>query len=114
MFKECIGAGRANEGLRADWRQQLMFVKKECDFKYIRMHGLLCDDMGVYREDNKGNAEYKFSRYIDRYTIFCLVSVFDLLWNLVLCHRHWPVEMKLFSGGGEMLHHQRITKNGKI
>ena len=23
MFKECIGAGRANEGLRADWQQQL-------------------------------------------------------------------------------------------
>ena len=22
MFKECIGAGRANEGLRADWQQQ--------------------------------------------------------------------------------------------
>ena len=40
MFKECIGAGRANEGLRADWQQQLAYVKKECDFKYIRMHGL--------------------------------------------------------------------------
>ena len=36
MFKECIGAGRANEGLRADWQQQLAYVKKECDFKYIR------------------------------------------------------------------------------
>ncbi len=23
MFKECIGAGRANEGLRADWQKQL-------------------------------------------------------------------------------------------
>jgi len=47
MFKECIGAGRANEGLRADWQQQLAMVKKECDFKYIRMHGLLTDDMAV-------------------------------------------------------------------
>ena len=51
MFRECVGAGRANEGLRADWQQQLAFVKKECGFKYIRMHGLLTDDMGVYRED---------------------------------------------------------------
>lgn len=33
MFKECIGAGRANEGLRADWQQQLLIIKKECDFK---------------------------------------------------------------------------------
>jgi len=64
MFKECIGAGRANEGLRADWQQQLAFVKKECDFKYIRMHGLLTDDMGVYREDKNGNPEYNF-QYID-------------------------------------------------
>jgi xylan 1,4-beta-xylosidase len=64
MFKECIGAGRANEGLRADWQQQLAYVKKECDFKYIRMHGLLTDDMGVYREDRKGRPEYNF-QYID-------------------------------------------------
>lgn len=64
MFKECIGAGRANEGLRADWQQQLALVKKECDFKYIRMHGLLTDDMGVYKEDRNGNPQYNF-QYID-------------------------------------------------
>jgi len=64
MFKECIGAGRANEGLRADWQQQLAYVKKNCDFKYIRMHGLLTDDMGVYHEDANGNPEYNY-QYID-------------------------------------------------
>jgi xylan 1,4-beta-xylosidase len=64
MFKECVGAGRANEGLRADWQQQLAMVKKDCDFKYIRMHGLLTDDMGVYREDRKGNPEYNY-QYVD-------------------------------------------------
>lgn len=64
MFKECVGAGRANEGLRADWQQQLAYVKKECDFQYIRMHGLLTDDMGVYREDRKGNPMYNY-QYID-------------------------------------------------
>lgn len=64
MFKECIGAGRANEGLRADWQKQLAYVKKECDFRYIRMHGLLTDDMGVYREDKTGKPEYNF-QYID-------------------------------------------------
>ena len=64
MFKECIGAGRANEGLRADWQQQLAYVKKECGFKFIRMHGLLTDDMGVYREDNKGNPQYNYM-YVD-------------------------------------------------
>ena len=64
MFKQCIGAGRANEGLRADWQQQLARVKKECDFKYIRFHGLLTDDMAVYREDRNGNPEYNYM-YID-------------------------------------------------
>jgi xylan 1,4-beta-xylosidase len=64
MFKQCVGAGRANEGLRADWQQQLAYVKKECDFKYIRMHGLLTDDMAVYTEDGKGNSQYNYM-YID-------------------------------------------------
>ncbi len=64
FFKECVGAGRANEGLRADWQQQLAYVKKECGFKYIRMHGLLTDDMAVYKEDSKGNPEYNYM-YID-------------------------------------------------
>ncbi len=64
MFRKCIGAGRANEGLRADWQRQLAYVKEKCGFEYIRMHGLLTDDMGVYKEDGKGNPEYNF-HYID-------------------------------------------------
>lgn len=64
MFNECVGAGRANEGLRADWQQQLAYVKKECGFKYIRMHGLLTDDMGVYREGRNGKPEYNYM-YVD-------------------------------------------------
>ena len=64
MMNECIGAGRANEGLRADWQQQLRTAQKECGFKYIRMHGLLTDDMAVYREDNNGNPIYNY-QYID-------------------------------------------------
>jgi xylan 1,4-beta-xylosidase len=64
MFNECVGAGRANEGLRADWQQQLAYVKKECGFRYIRFHGLLTDDMGVYKEDRNGNPEYNYM-YVD-------------------------------------------------
>ncbi|HEX6426565.1 MAG TPA: glycoside hydrolase [Niastella sp.] len=64
MFKDCVGAGRANEGLRADWQQQLAYVKKECGFRYIRMHGLLTDDMAVYKEDNHGKPEYNYM-YVD-------------------------------------------------
>ncbi len=60
----CVGAGRANEGLRADWQQQLAIVQRELGFDYIRMHGILHDDMGVYKEDKKGNPEINF-QYVD-------------------------------------------------
>jgi xylan 1,4-beta-xylosidase len=70
-FEECIGAGRANEGLRADWQDQLRTARRECGFKYIRMHGLLTDDMGVYKEDAHGNPIYNW-QYIDRLYDFLL------------------------------------------
>jgi xylan 1,4-beta-xylosidase len=60
----CVGAGRANEGLRADWQRQLKVAHDECGFKYIRFHGLLSDDMGVYFEDKNGKPIYNF-QYID-------------------------------------------------
>ena len=62
MFKRCVGAGRANEGLRADWQRQLAVARRECGFEYIRMHGLFTDDMGVYRD--YGKPEYNW-QYID-------------------------------------------------
>ena len=63
-FNFAVGAGRANEGLRADWQQQLAEIKRDAGFKYIRMHGLLTDDMGVYRVDAQGKEHYNF-QYID-------------------------------------------------
>ena len=71
VWRKCIGAGRANEGLRADWQNQLRLVKNECGFEYIRMHGLLHDDMGVYFEDKKGNPIYNW-QYIDQLYDFLL------------------------------------------
>jgi hypothetical protein len=59
-----VGAGRAEEGLRADWQGQLAVVQSEIGFKYLRMHGLLCDDMGVYTEDRQGNPQFNF-QYVD-------------------------------------------------
>ena len=64
FFKVSVGAGRANEGLRADWQQQLAEIKRDTDFRYIRMHGLLTDDMGVYKIDAQGREHYNF-QYID-------------------------------------------------
>ncbi|MCM3874579.1 MAG: hypothetical protein ND895_28125, partial [Pyrinomonadaceae bacterium] len=64
FFREVVGAGRAAEGLRADWQRDLALVHSECGFKYIRFHGLLQDEMGVYSEDKQGRPIYNF-QYID-------------------------------------------------
>ncbi len=64
MYNFCVGAGRANEGLRADWQRQLRRVRSECGFRYIRFHGLFCDDMGVYQEDKQGHSIYNW-QYVD-------------------------------------------------
>jgi xylan 1,4-beta-xylosidase len=59
-----ICAGRANEGLRADWQQQLKTLQQEIGFRYLRFHGLLHDDMGIYSEDSHGHPSYSFA-YVD-------------------------------------------------
>jgi len=59
----CVGAGRAGEGLRAAWQDQLRTVVKECGFRYLRFHGLYHDDMFVYREI-EGHVVYNF-QYVD-------------------------------------------------
>ena len=65
LFHECIGAGRANEGLRADWQHQLALCQAEIGFKQIRFHGLLSDDMGVYAEGRDGAPRHNW-QYVDQ------------------------------------------------
>jgi xylan 1,4-beta-xylosidase len=66
-----VGAGRANEGLRADWQSQLTTVQHEIGFHYLRFHGIFHDDMGVYSEDRHGNPVYNF-QYVDTLYDFLL------------------------------------------
>ena len=63
FWSVCVGAGRANEGLRAEWLEHLELVKKECGFKYVRFHGLFHDDMFPVFE-NRGKIVYNW-QYID-------------------------------------------------
>jgi len=63
FWSVCVGAGRANEGLRAGWLEQMKVVVEHCGFQYVRFHGLFHDDMFVYRETD-GEAVYNF-QYID-------------------------------------------------
>ncbi len=62
-WSECVGAGRACEGLRADWQEQLRTVIQSCGFRYLRFHGLYHDDMFVYKEVD-GRVVYNF-QYVD-------------------------------------------------
>jgi xylan 1,4-beta-xylosidase len=50
VWAECVGAGRANEALRADWQQQFSEIVESCGFRYLRFHGIFHDDMFVYRD----------------------------------------------------------------
>lgn len=69
-WNRVAGAGRANEGLRADWQKQLREVVEVQGFEYLRFHGLFHDDMFVYREDETGAVAPSF-QYVD--------SLFDAL-----------------------------------
>ena len=59
----CSAAGRANEGLRAGWREHLQLVSKHCGMRYLRFHGLLHDDMFVCRRQN-GSLIFNW-QYVD-------------------------------------------------
>ncbi len=70
-FKKCITFGRAAEGLRADFQEQLRELQSEIGFEYIRFHGLFHDDMAVYDEDENGKPVLWFG-YIDKLFDFLL------------------------------------------
>ncbi|WP_168120546.1 xylann 1,4-beta-xylosidase [Paenibacillus sp. HB172176] len=63
IWSVCVGAGRANEGLRVDWQRHLRDAVHACGFKYLRFHGLLHDDMHVFKLVD-GQAVYNF-QYVD-------------------------------------------------
>ncbi|WP_049571722.1 GH39 family glycosyl hydrolase [Streptomyces sp. SBT349] len=64
FWSRVVGAGRANEGLRADWQTQLAEAHEACGFEYIRFHGLFHDDMFVYSEREDGTPVLNFP-YVD-------------------------------------------------
>lgn len=69
-WRTCVGAGRANEALRAAFQRHLALVQSKIGFRYLRFHALLHDDMFVLRRDETGKMIYNF-QYID--------DVFDMM-----------------------------------
>ena len=65
FWEEMFGSGRAILTLRESYRSDLREVKKVTDFRYVRFHNILHDEVGVYDEDEQGNPIYNFS-YVDQ------------------------------------------------
>jgi xylan 1,4-beta-xylosidase len=65
FWEEMFGSGRAILTLRESYRDDLRAVKQVTDFKYVRFHAILHDELGVYNEDAHGNPVYNFS-YVDQ------------------------------------------------
>ena len=61
----CVGTGRMGLALHREYLEQLKLVQEEIGFRYIRGHGLFCDDMAIYQETEDGVPEYNFT-YLDR------------------------------------------------
>ena len=64
-WEQMFGSGRAILSLRDSYRRDLKMVHQITDFQYIRFHGILLDDVGVYDEDKHGQPVYNFS-YVDQ------------------------------------------------
>jgi len=65
FWEEMFGSGRAILSLRESYREDLRAVKKVADFRYVRFHAILHDEVGVYTEDEHGSPVYNFS-YVDQ------------------------------------------------
>ncbi len=65
FWEEMFGSGRAILSLRESYRDDIRAVKQVADFKYVRFHAILHDEVGVYNEDEHGNPVYNFS-YVDQ------------------------------------------------
>src|SRR5690606_31998135 len=67
-WRECVGTGRFNLALRSDYLESLALTQAEIGFRYIRGHGLLGDDIGVYRpydDDGHRGVLHSFT-YVDQ------------------------------------------------
>jgi len=65
FWEQMFGSGRAVLSLRDSYRRDLREVKQATDLQYIRFHGILDDEIGVYDEGKDGSPIYNFS-YVDQ------------------------------------------------
>jgi xylan 1,4-beta-xylosidase len=79
VWNECVGAGRANEALRADWQAHFREAVSTLGARHVRFHGLFHDDMFVYRASNGGGFGPATPLPEPVYTFAYVDKVFDAI-----------------------------------
>nr|WP_205835218.1 beta-xylosidase [Microbacterium sp. CFH 90308] len=79
VWSVCVGAGRANEALRADWQSHFREAVTTFGARYVRFHGLFHDDMFVYRASNGGGFGPPTPLAKPVYTFAYVDKVFDAI-----------------------------------
>lgn len=74
-WEGCVGSCHAATALRQDWREHLKKCRDELGFKRVRFHGLLNDDMSIYKKDANGKACYSFYNADTSYSLFSFLDL---------------------------------------
>ncbi|MCL3863139.1 beta-xylosidase [Actinotalea sp. K2] len=79
VWNECVGAGRANEALRADWQAHFREAVDVLGVRHVRFHGVFHDDMFVYRVEDGGGFGPAGRLPAPVYTFAYVDKVFDAI-----------------------------------
>lgn len=79
VWSFCVGAGRANEALRADWQEHFREAVTTLGVRHVRFHGLFHDDMFVYRASDGGGFGPPTPFAEPRFTFAYVDKVFDFI-----------------------------------
>ncbi len=59
----CVGTGRMGLALQEEYQKQLQMAQDLAGFRYIRGHGLFCDDMSIIQTAPDGQGGWKVCGY---------------------------------------------------
>lgn len=79
IWNACVGAGRANEALRADWQEHFREAVDRLGMRAVRFHGLFHDDMFVYRATRSSGFGHDATLERPIYTFSYVDKVFDAI-----------------------------------
>lgn len=66
-WEVAVGCGDAWSILRADMQEQLRRAVRDCGFRYVRCHGILCDQLQAVRRSRDGQLVYNWQLVDDVY-----------------------------------------------